>query len=93
LKAFDRIAMIAELALIVIMVIVAGQYAGPLLKGWYGLMFWGGTVILGILVPLWLHRYGHLPGVAVSNPAMLSAVLVLFGGALLRISLLQAGQM
>ncbi len=93
LETFDRRAMIAELALIALMIIVAGRYAAPLLFSWYGLLFWVGTVLLGILVPLWLHRYGRLPGVAVSNPVMLSAVLVLFGGAMLRISLLQAGQM
>lgn len=93
LETFDRRAMIAELALIGLMVIVAGRYAAPLLLSWYGFLFWVGTVLLGILVPLWLHRYGRLPGVAVANPVMLSAVLVLFGGAMLRFSLLQAGQM
>ncbi len=93
LETFDRRAMIAELALIALMIIVAGRYAAPLLFSWYGFLFWVGTVLLGILVPLWLHRYGRLPGITVANPIMLSAVLVLFGGAMLRISLLQAGQM
>jgi formate-dependent nitrite reductase membrane component NrfD len=93
LESFDRVAMIAELALIVLMIAVAGRYAAPLLLSWYGLMFWGGTVVLGILVPLWLHRYGRLPGIAVPNPVVLSAVLVLVGGVMLRISLVQAGQM
>lgn len=93
LQSFDRLAMIFELALIVLMLIVAGRYAATLFMTWYGFLFWAGTVLLGILVPLWLHRYGRLPGVVVSNPVMLSAGLVLFGGALLRISLLQAGQM
>lgn len=93
LEVFDRIAMIAELALIVLMIIVAGQYAGAILRGWYGLMFWGGTVVLGILVPLWLQWNNRRPGAAATNPVMLNAVLILFGGALLRISMLQAGQM
>jgi formate-dependent nitrite reductase membrane component NrfD len=93
LRSFDRLAMIFELALIALMLIVAGRYAAPLFLSWYGFLFWAGTVLLGILVPLWLHRNGRLPGVAVSDPVMLSAVLVLFGGALLRIALVQAGQM
>ena len=93
LQNFDRVAMIIELAIIVLMIILAGRYAAPLLLSWYGFLFWVGTVLLGILVPLWLHRNSRLHGAAVSNPVMLSAVLVLFGGALLRIALVQAGQM
>jgi formate-dependent nitrite reductase membrane component NrfD len=93
LQSFDRLAMIFELALIVLMIIIAGRYAAPLFLSWYGFLFWGGTVLLGILAPLSLHRYGRLPGVVVSNPILLSAVLVLIGGALLRIALVQAGQM
>ena len=93
LQSFDRMAMIFELALIVLMLVVAGRYAAPLFLSWYGFLFWAGTVLLGILVPLWLHRNGRLPGVTVSDPVVLSAVLVLFGGALLRIALVQAGQM
>jgi formate-dependent nitrite reductase membrane component NrfD len=92
LQSFDRIAMALELALIVIMLIIAGSYAAPLLFTWYGGLFWIGTVGLGIIVPLWLHRYGRLPKMMLANPAMLSAVLVLVGGALLRICLVQAGQ-
>jgi formate-dependent nitrite reductase membrane component NrfD len=93
LQNFDRVAMIFELGLIVLMVLVAGRYAAPLLFTGYGFLFWVGTVLLGILVPLQLHRSGRLPGVAVANPVMVSAVLVLVGGALLRICLVQAGQM
>jgi formate-dependent nitrite reductase membrane component NrfD len=62
LQSFDRLAMIFELALIALMLIVAGRYAAPLFLSWYGFLFWAGTVLLGILAPLWLHRYGRLPG-------------------------------
>lgn len=93
LEFFDRVAMIFELLLIIIMLIIAGQYAGPILRGWYGLMFWGGTVVIGILAPLWINWSARRPGSTVNNPVMLSAVLILFGGALLRITLVQAGQM
>lgn len=93
LQSFDRTSMIFELALIVLMIIVAGRYAAPLFLSWYGLLFWTGTVLLGILAPLWLHKKGGLPGIKVADPVMLSAVLALFGGAILRIALVQAGQM
>jgi formate-dependent nitrite reductase membrane component NrfD len=93
LQSFDRLAMIFELALIVLMLIIAGRYAAPLFLSWYGFLFWVGTVLLGILAPLWLHRYGRLPGIAVSSPVTLGAILVLFGGARLRIALEQAGPM
>lgn len=92
LESFDRIAMIAELALIVLMIVVAGRYAAPILKGFYGIMFLGGTVVLGILVPLWINWRGRSLVAAKTDPVMLSAVLILLGGALLRISLVQAGQ-
>ncbi len=92
LESFDRIAMIAELALIVLMIAVARGYAAPILKGFYGIMFLGGTVVLGILVPLWINWRGRSLVAAKTDPVMLSAVLILLGGALLRISLVQAGQ-
>jgi formate-dependent nitrite reductase membrane component NrfD len=93
LEVFDRVAMIVELALIVLMIIIAGQYAAPLLRGFYGVMFLGGTVVLGILIPLGLNWYARKPGAATNDLVILTAILVLFGGALLRISLVQAGQM
>lgn len=89
---FDRVVMVIELVLIAAVFIAAGQFAAPLLGGMYGVMFWGGTVVLGILVPLGLYWYALRSGTA--NRLLLpTAILVLIGGALLRISLLQAGQM
>ncbi len=93
LESFDRSAMVVELVLIVAAVIVAGRFAGPLMKGLYGVMFWGGTVLLGILVPLGLSRYAGGPGRNDSRVVVLTSVLALLGGALLRITLIQAGQM
>jgi protein NrfD len=93
LEAFDRVAMIVELVLIVVVIIAAGQFATPLFRGSYALMFWGGTVALGILIPLGLKWYARRPGTASNSLVMLTSILILFGGALLRISLVQAGQM
>ena len=92
LGAFDRIVMIIELVLVVAMIVIAGQFAAPLLSGPYAIMFWGGAVLLGILIPLVLNWTARRPGPASSNLVVLTAILVLFGSALLRISLVQAGQ-
>jgi len=73
------------------MLAVAGQYAAPLLRGWYGLVFLGGAVVLGLLVPLgmqWSRRQR-----ASADGVILSSTLILFGSAVLRIALVQAGQL
>jgi formate-dependent nitrite reductase membrane component NrfD len=93
LEGFDRVAMLIEIALIVVMIAIAGKYATPLLTGFYGVLFLGGTVLVGILVPLWIGWGGQKLVAAKTDPIMLSALLVLFGGLMLRISLVQAGQM
>ena len=92
-EVFDRVAMFFELALIAAMIVVAGRYSAPLLKGLYGLIFWGGTVVIGILLPLGLNWYGRRPGAVGVSLTALAAVLVLFGGAMLRIAIVQAGQL
>jgi formate-dependent nitrite reductase membrane component NrfD len=92
LEAFDRVVMVLELALIVAAVIVAGRFAAPLLSGVHAVLFWVGTVALGICVPLGLNWHLHRKGTAGSGEVILTAILVLCGGALLRIVLLQAGQ-
>lgn len=91
-EAFDRISLVIELLLIILMVVIAGQFAAPLFIGPYALLFWGGTVVLGILVPLALGWYISRRSMSGAGLAMLSAILVLLGGALLRIALVTAGQ-
>lgn len=94
-ERFDRIVKILEIALAIGIVIAAGKYAGVLFRGPYAVMFWGGAILLGTLVPLATNWYAHRPGQHLrSEPAaVLMAYLVLLGGLLLRISLLQAGQL
>jgi formate-dependent nitrite reductase membrane component NrfD len=92
---FDRLSKVLELVLAVALVLVAGRWAAPLLRGLNAVMFWGGAVLLGTLFPLAAGWYansavgGRMPP---ERLATVMAVLVLVGGALLRISLLQAGQ-
>jgi formate-dependent nitrite reductase membrane component NrfD len=94
-ERFDRIVKIVEIALAFAIVIAAGKYAAALYRGLYAVMFWVGAILLGTLVPLVSNWYAHRPGRHVrSEPAAdLMAFLVLIGGLLLRISLVQAGQL
>lgn len=90
LDDFDRIVKAIELVLAVAVVALAGKYAMPLLSGFYALVYWGGAVAMGIVLPLaW--AWGVAP-VRATAGARLMPGLVLFGGALLRIALVQAGQ-
>jgi formate-dependent nitrite reductase membrane component NrfD len=92
---FDRLSKILELVLVVGMVVLAGNYAAPLMKGFNALMFWGGAVLLGTLLPLaagWYATRTAASGVPAERLATILAVLVLVGGALLRISMVHAGQ-
>ena len=93
LERFDRIVMVIELALIAAMLAVAGRYAAPLLTGFFGFLFLGGAVLLGILMPLWLTWQRGTSTSMNEGAVMTAGLLVLFGGLLLRISLVQAGQL
>jgi formate-dependent nitrite reductase membrane component NrfD len=94
-ERFDRLVKVLEIALAAGIVIAAGKYAGVLFHGPYAVMFWGGAIFLGTLVPLAANWYAHRAGrhVRSERAAVLMACLVLFGGLLLRISLVQAGQL
>jgi formate-dependent nitrite reductase membrane component NrfD len=87
LERFDRVAMIIELALIAVMLVVAGRYAAPLLTGFFGFVFLGGAVLVGVLLPLWLTWQRTRAGTANESAVMVAGSLVLFGGLMLRISL------
>ncbi len=92
LEGYDRLAMIVEVVLIAVVVIVAGPFGAPLISGAVAPLFWVGVVVLGLLVPLGLNLYASRRGQAPLSLAVLAALLVLLGGAFLRISLVAAGQ-
>ena len=93
LEGFDRLSMIVEVVLIAITLSLAGPVAGaPLISGAAAPLFWVGVVVLGLLAPLGLNALTSWPGQARPSLAALAAVLVLLGGALLRICLVVAGQ-
>jgi protein NrfD len=76
----------------VVLIILAGPVGAPLVSGAVAPLFWVGVVALGLLVPLALNVLSSRQGQARSSLAVLVALLVLLGGALLRISLVVAGQ-
>lgn len=92
LERFDRVALMAELLLLAALLVLAGRHAAPLITPPFLVLFWGGVVFLGILLPLWLNSSDPLPRLRTGS-LVVTSILALTGGALLRICLLQAGQL
>ena len=78
-KRADRFAILFEIAVLVLFLVVLGSAAAPLLSGHLAPLFWGGLVVLGLLIPLLLDLLGGL-----RIPAVVPAALVLLGGFILR---------
>jgi formate-dependent nitrite reductase membrane component NrfD len=79
-KRADRFSMIFELVMLALFLVVLGSAAQPLVSGQFAPLFWGGLVVVGLLVPLVLDFFGH--GVKVAGAV--AAALVLVGGFVLR---------
>ena len=80
IKRADRYSMIIELVILAVFLVLLGSASKPMLTGHFGLLFWGGLVALGLVVPLALDLVGH----QLKPLGALSAVLVLIGGFVLR---------
>jgi formate-dependent nitrite reductase membrane component NrfD len=76
----DRYSMIIELVVLAAFLALLGSAARPLTTGQYAPLFWVGLVGLGLIVPLVLNVIGH----RVRALGVVSAVLVLVGGFVLR---------
>ena len=87
-KRADRYSIIIELVVLGLFLGLLGAAAAPIITGAFAPLFWGGLVIAGLLVPLALEFVGPRAR-AVS---LLSAVLVLAGGFLLRYVILMSIQ-
>ena len=94
--AFALVVQLAALALFILSVSTAGsagiaRVLAQLITGPYGLPFWLGAVVVGILVPLALHLGGVTRKAA---PAMtvLVSVLILVGGFVVKYVIIAAGQ-
>lgn len=88
IKKADRFSMIFELILLVVFLIALGSAARPLIAGSMAPLFWGGLVVIGLLVPLALEFVGH----GARALTAVSAVLVLIGGFILRYVVLMSVQ-
>jgi formate-dependent nitrite reductase membrane component NrfD len=78
-KRADRFTIMFEIVALVLFLVLLGSAAAPLTMGHFAPLFWGGLVILGLLIPLTLDLLGGL-----RIPAVVPAVLVLVGGFILR---------
>ena len=78
IKRADRYAIMLEILMLAAFLVLLGGAAGPLLSGHLAPLFWGGLVVVGLVIPLLLDLSGlRLPGAA-------PAALVLVGGFILR---------
>ena len=78
-KRADRFAILFEIVVLALFLALLGSAAAPLVSGHMAPLFWGGLVVLGLVVPLVLDLLG-----ARGVPAVVPAVLVLVGGFILR---------
>jgi formate-dependent nitrite reductase membrane component NrfD len=80
IKRADRFAMIFELIVLALLLALLGSAAAPITTGRLAPLFWGGLVVLGLLVPLAL----DLVGSKIKALGAVAAALVLVGGFILR---------
>lgn len=85
-KRADRFSIIFELVVLAALLVLVGAPAYPLLTGHYAPLFWGGLVLVGLLVPLAIDFAAH----GARSMAAISAVLVLAGGFVLRYVMLMS---
>lgn len=89
----EAVCLSTELAALTAGLFHLGRLGKPLTTGRYGRLFWPGTYIGGILVPLGLQLAGPVQGDGGSRARrVLSALLVLSGGFILRMLMVFAGR-
>jgi formate-dependent nitrite reductase membrane component NrfD len=83
-KRADRYAIMFEILVLAAFLLLLGGAAGPLVSGHLAPLFWGGLVVVGLVVPLLVDLAGlRLPGAV-------PAALVLVGGFILRYVIVMA---
>ena len=87
-KRADRYSMIIELVILAVFLGLLGSAAAPIVAGSFAPLFWGGLVAAGLLVPLAMEFLGPRAKAA----SVVSAVLVLAGGFVLRYVILMSIQ-
>jgi len=101
LEELDNIAIIMELVLLALIILMLRREIGPdghslshaLVSGTLGTWFWIGVVIVGLILPLILNFFSSLKGKhAGKAPSLISPILILIGGFILRVVIVYAGQ-
>ncbi len=101
LEEFDNVAIIVELAILLFFILMLRRETGPngqspihaLVSGTLGAWFWIGAVIVGMVLPLIINFFSGInhkeKGLA---PSLISPILVLIGGFIMRVVIVYAGQ-
>lgn len=89
----EAVCLSTELVALTAGLVHLGNLGKPLTTGRYGRLFWPGTYIGGVLVPLSMQLAGPVRGESGSRPRRVTtALLVLSGGFILRMLLVLAGR-
>jgi formate-dependent nitrite reductase membrane component NrfD len=86
----DRWAVAIEVVLLLLVLLPLGALARPIVTGGFGVVFWIGVVILGLIAPVVLDLTGR-PG-TLARQQLLRAALILVGGLALRFVMVMAPQ-
>jgi formate-dependent nitrite reductase membrane component NrfD len=89
LERTDRWAMVLEMALLLAFMASLGGLALAFIGSLYGILLLVGTLLAGVLVPLFILWLPATPG---SGRTVVAAALVLVGGFILRYAIVMAGQ-
>lgn len=96
LKQADNVALVFELVLLIVFLVWLGSEAVPIVTGLNGILLIGGTILAGLLIPLVLQsRSGSQNDgtrTGPTSPTALTALLILFGGLLMRTVIVMGGQ-
>ena len=90
LAGADRWAIIIEMVLLLLVLVPLGALARPIVTGGFGLLFWVGVVLAGLIAPIALDLIRR-PG-NVQRQQLLRAALILVGGLVLRFVIVMAPQ-
>lgn len=92
LRQTDLVAMAIELVLLVGFLVALGETAIPFLSGLRGILLLGGVLLIGLIVPLALQLVAGRAGFRHEPTAVVTSLLVLGGGFLLRTVIVLGGQ-
>ncbi len=101
LEEFDNVAIIVELTILFFFLLMLHRETGPdghslthaLVTGSLGAWFWIGAVIVGMILPLIINFFSALSHKESGKaPSILSPILILIGGFILRVVIVYAGQ-